>query len=177
MDWRLSCEVTPKVFLAVLSGMLHTLLRCLAVTPLGVSARVAKSSKCCCPTSSWVTSCYIVIGHFDQSIKKEMAELVRGISGQTESHPDGLNAGATPYAIYKSLTSHEQVNVNIKWYARLWRILPIKPSWDLLSIECGSVSDFNTFSCGHKTWIIVSRILSICANLLSVYVAIVCCGA
>ena len=111
-----------------------------------------------------------------------MAEIVRGIS-QDESSHIGFNAGVTPnaIAIYKSLTSAEQVTM--KWYHRVWWFLPIKPSWDLTVLgwrsttSCCKESDFNTMSCGHKTWFVLRRTVAIFIDLLSIYVAIVCCGA
>mmetsp|Transcript_2422 Transcript_2422/g.5122 ORF Transcript_2422/g.5122 Transcript_2422/m.5122 type:complete len:455 (+) Transcript_2422:102-1466(+) len=120
-------------------------------------------------------------GHFDRGIKKEMADIVEGISRDESSHV-GFNADVTPNAIYKSLTSPDQVD--IKWYHRVWRFLPIKPSWDLIVLGwrsttscCNKKSDFKTMSCGHKTWFVLRRTLAIFINLLSIYVAIVCCGA
>ena len=100
----------------------------------------------------------------------------------SESGQVGFSAGATPDAIYKSITSLEPVNT--KWYHRVWHFLPVKPWWDLslmgwqsTSSCCRRESVFKTMSCLQKTWFVVSRTLTICLHLLAMYVAVVLCGA
>jgi len=124
-------------------------------------------------------------GHFDRVIKEEMAQLAREESSRSDV--DDSNVGSvTPQAIYKRLTLPEQRNK--KWYARIWHHLPFRPWWDLsmmgwrstlscCSCRSGESSDFQSMPCFHKLWFIISRTLTLCLNLMAIYVTIICCGA
>lgn len=72
----------------------------------------------------------------------------------------------------------------MKWYARLWLALPVKPACDIFLLGwsttfscCRKESDFKNSSICNKLFFVISRIVGIFLTLYALYVAIVACMA
>ena len=93
------------------------------------------------------------------------------------------NDERTPHEIYMDVSTMEEANGDVKWYQQIWLFLPFQPAWKLFVMGtlttfrcCRKDSDFKTYSCCHKLWFALSRILKIGINGLALYVAIIACG-
>lgn len=83
---------------------------------------------------------------------------------------------------YNRISASEEINV--KWYHRLWRKLPLLPAWHifrhrnyLLFSCCKKDSEFFAEPCHIMSWHIVINFLRILGKAAALFVTIVACGA
>jgi hypothetical protein len=84
--------------------------------------------------------------------------------------------------IYNRISASEEINV--KWYHRLWRAIPLLPAWHIFRHRnnlffncCRKDSDFFAQPCHIKSWHIVVNFLRILGKAVALFVTIVACGA
>ena len=118
--------------------------------------------------------------HATREHKEILAETGKDASEDLE---DITNV--TPVEIFKSVVAMEESSRNHKWYHHLWRLLPLKPVWDLSMTTCRSNcagccykdANFEKKSLCAKVWIALFKIIAFLINCLALYVTIVACGA
>mmetsp|Transcript_14002 Transcript_14002/g.30489 ORF Transcript_14002/g.30489 Transcript_14002/m.30489 type:complete len:544 (-) Transcript_14002:338-1969(-) len=113
--------------------------------------------------------------------KKEPAQLLEAMNSSCSG---GIDENSTPKQIYYAFAALEQSNQDTRWYLRLWQFLPFKSAWNIFTQSCASTwgccrkdSEFHAESCFYKVWHIVIKVITICINLLAIYVALVACAA
>ena len=96
---------------------------------------------------------------------------------------ESANEEKTPKELYKDISKMEEANEDVKWYQSIWQFLPFQPAWKLFVMGtlsafgcCRKDSDFKSYSCFHKFWFALTRVLKIGINCLALYVAIIACG-
>ena len=124
-------------------------------------------------------------------LRKHVKHEHRGILEETVT-TDGFaedfsdyDDGITPDQIYKAFVAMEEGGRKRKWYHCVWQSLPLQPIWDLSKITCQNNctcccredAKFKKNSRCAKIWIVTTKTIGVCLNLLALYVAIVACGA
>ena len=93
--------------------------------------------------------------------------------------------------MYKSIADAEDKDAGVKWYNRLWRVLPFTSYWGLFLAGCRDMkccsrkkdenrlthSGFQSMSTCKRSWFVVTKIIKLAVNAAAIFVAVFSMGA